>query len=320
MSSKITVHQQKKINSVVQQNNLISKPDKPTDKATQRGRTLTVSRGNPDFCITCGERHSTIACPEFDPVNAIIPTLTTFNPERRDITPKPSKCKSCVIVERGVVVIDGYQITTTKRKLCPTHLLQHPPTEENTSILNLDTPPVPTPSTTPSTTPYLDLLEDMDLDSDPFSVLAPPPEFVDQPPTAPTIPEIPAVPETPAVAQPANGRLTRRTQLKKKTNSVRDIGAIMDEYQSFLIDFSETNSVEDTCSNLKLGRTQFYVKKPIAELQITDDETFTLLKEEAIANGVTLKAFSKLCKEKLKSAPINTTVQNLRKDGKLLPS
>ena len=56
--SKITVEQQKRMNSVLQQNCLISKPDKPNDKSQQTGRHLTVTRGHPEFCVLCGKRHS----------------------------------------------------------------------------------------------------------------------------------------------------------------------------------------------------------------------------------------------------------------------
>ena len=61
---KITVEQQKRMNSVLQQNTLISKPDKPNDKCQQTGRHLTATRGLPDM----------LACPQLDPVNGTNPT------------------------------------------------------------------------------------------------------------------------------------------------------------------------------------------------------------------------------------------------------
>ena len=42
----MTREKTKRLNFVIQQNSLISKPDKPTDKAQQTGRHLTVTRGH----------------------------------------------------------------------------------------------------------------------------------------------------------------------------------------------------------------------------------------------------------------------------------
>ena len=83
--SKITVEQQKRMNSVLQQNCLISKPDKPNDKSQQTGRHLTVTRGHPEFCVLCGKRHSMIACPLVDPVAETEPSTSTHNPEDQRI-------------------------------------------------------------------------------------------------------------------------------------------------------------------------------------------------------------------------------------------
>ena len=119
--SKITVEQQKRMNSVLQQNCLISKPDKPNDKSQQTGRHLTVTRGHPEFCVLCGKRHSMIACPLVDPVAETEPSTSTHNPEDQRIR-KPSRCNDCVVVENRAEYVDGYKITTKKTKLCSGHL------------------------------------------------------------------------------------------------------------------------------------------------------------------------------------------------------
>ena len=134
--SKITVEQQKRMNLVLQQNCLISKPDKPNDKSQQTGRHLTVTRGHQDFCVLCGKRHSMIACPLVDPVAETEPSTSTHNPEDQRIR-KPSRCNDCVVVENRAEYVDGYKITTKKTKLCSGHL----PTSAsvNPTCLVLDT-------------------------------------------------------------------------------------------------------------------------------------------------------------------------------------
>ena len=81
LSSRVTDDQQKKIDSVLQQNKLISKPSCPNDKAVQTGRHLSVTRSRPDFCILSGIRHSTLACPSLDPVDDVHPIPSSHNPE-----------------------------------------------------------------------------------------------------------------------------------------------------------------------------------------------------------------------------------------------
>ena len=100
--TKYTVYAQKRINSVLQQNNLISKPEKPTDKAIQTGRSLVVSRGRPNHCVLCTERHSYLACPTLNPVSEDSqPTTTTFNPD--GVRPRmSSKCNNCKVLDHDV--------------------------------------------------------------------------------------------------------------------------------------------------------------------------------------------------------------------------
>ena len=120
-----TALEQKRINSVVMQNSLISKPDKPTDKYAQTGISLIVNRGHPDHCILCGKRHSCLACPLWDPVAEIIPSCSTYNPDNVTVRTPISKCKACIVVSCRKEIIDGVYRTSKDRKLCPIHLLQN---------------------------------------------------------------------------------------------------------------------------------------------------------------------------------------------------
>ena len=250
----------------------------------------------------------------------MIPALTTFNPENRPLPlQKPSKCRACTVTSQKTVIIDGEKIVTTTTKLCPGHLLQHPPVAEPI-LLDLqppaviDTPPnsaPPIPNSVPSfTDDIFSALNDdpfAGLNDDPFVQMTPPPGFEDPPnPTAAAT--ITKPPPTSNSSKP----------IRKKKHSLRNTKAIKDEYV-LVLERCHDSDVETSCKELGIGRAMFYRRKAIAELMITDEVAFDDLKSSS-APGIDMKDLNKLCQQRMKSSPLKHAVKQMRKDGILLPS
>ena len=83
---------------------------------------------------------------------------------------------------------------------------------------------------------------------------------------------------------------------------------------------STNHNLEDVCKKRGVGRSMFYQKKFISELMLADDPLFHNLRERALADQTSLKDFNKLCKEKIETSPIKDKIEQMRKDGLLLPS
>ena len=369
--SKITVEQQKRMNSVLQQNCLISKPDKPNDKSQQTGRHLTVTRGHPEFCVLCGKRHSMIACPLVDPVAETEPSTSTHNPEDQRIR-KPSRCNDCVVVENRAEYVDGYKITTKKTKLCSGHLPAS--ASVNPTCLVLDTQLI-----TPLDLDDLPVLSPeilAVLDENPFSLLdytspapapasartvspavipdtsAPAPAAITtSPPAAPVIPDTspaPVIPVTspaaadtspaaadtspaaaaadtttspPASPQAVAAPTSHPKPTKRRYINVRRGGysQIHEDYQRVLTNYSANNCLHKACKQAGMGRTTFFQKRHISEMEAVDADGYEQLKQRADLENMTVKEFSKLCKEQLNKSPYKQKLKALKQEGKLLP-
>ena len=308
--SKITVEQQKRMNSVLQQNCLISKPDKPNDKSQQTGRHLTVTRGHPEFCVLCGKRHSMIACPLVDPVAETEPYTSTHNPEDQRIR-KPSRCNDCVVVENRAEYVDGYKITTKKTKLCSGHLPAS--ASVNPTCLVLDTQLI-TPldlDDIPVLSPEILAV----LDENPFSLLdytSPAPAPASARTSAPAPPASPQ-----AVAAPTS----HPKPTKRRYINVRRVGysQIHEDYQRVLTNYSANNCLHKACKQAGMGRTTFFQKRHISEMEAVDADGYEQLKQRADLENMTVKEFSKLCKEQLNKSPYKQKLKALKQEGKLLP-
>ena len=101
----------------------ICKPAVPTEKSTQAGKSLVVSRANPNFCTFCQQRHASLSCTALDPVGDEIPSSSSST----NASLPPSKCKDCTMVDKTTIttVLDRVQqITTHKQiKLCIRHMV-----------------------------------------------------------------------------------------------------------------------------------------------------------------------------------------------------
>ena len=75
---------QKRLNSSVYLLSDISKPE-GNSKSTQAGKGLVSSRSRPNFCIFCKARHSTLACPQLDPVTAVDDPATDSDETSSDV-------------------------------------------------------------------------------------------------------------------------------------------------------------------------------------------------------------------------------------------
>ena len=122
----MTAEKRKRLNSVRYTNNPISKPDSEREKGVQVGRTLVVSRGRPNFCRFCKKRHSSLACPDIDPVQttslpAALPASDdlTRNPPTnpRTLREKTRRCRRCS--RQQPIIINGMLIERTV--LCEEH-------------------------------------------------------------------------------------------------------------------------------------------------------------------------------------------------------
>ena len=122
----MTADKRKRLNSVRFVNNPISKPSSDREKAVQVGRSLTVSRGRPTFCLFCKVRHSTLACPLINPVNST--TLPAALPasayqtrppptDPRTLQQKTRRCKRCR--SQPPFIVEGILVERTL--LCDEH-------------------------------------------------------------------------------------------------------------------------------------------------------------------------------------------------------
>ena len=135
----MTADKRKRLNSVRFVNNPISKPSSDREKAVQVGRSLTVSRGRPTFCLFCKVRHFTLACPLINPVNSttlpatLPPSAYQTRPpptDPRTLQQKTRRCKRCrsqppfivegILVERTTLeqtlpILPLIQLTWTAR-------------------------------------------------------------------------------------------------------------------------------------------------------------------------------------------------------------
>ncbi len=324
------------MNSVLQSTSTISRPTVPTEKAVQTGRHLTTTRANPNFCVSCGVRHSNLACPLMDPVSAIIPTLMTFNPENRDVPKlKPSRCKDCIKEKRTTEIIGGKKIVTTTTALCPVHLLQY-----ETDPVTLDTAPTLTnmDSTDAPHSSSFDELILADIENDPFSFLVPaapadepaapadePAAPADEPaapsdePAAPA--DEPAVPADEPAAIPPNpssddGSAHGKTRTRRYT--FRDLKTIQKQYEIVMEDCSTGTSIDNACKKLGVSRTAFYTRKYLTEMMVIDLQAFDVMKNEVLSEKKTLGALNKLCKEKIATSPYKHVAKRLRCSGQLL--
>ena len=311
--SKITVEQQKCMNSVLQQNCLISKPDKPNDKSQQTGRHLTVTRGHPEFCVLCGKRHSMIACPLVDPVAETEPSTSTHNPEDQRIR-KPSRCNDYVVVENRAEYVDGYKITTKKTKLCSGHLPAS--ASVNPTCLVLDTQLI-----TPLDLDDLPVLSPeilAVLDENPFSLLdytSPAPATASArtvspaviPDTSPAAAAADTTTSPPASPQAVAAPTSHPKPTKRRYINVRRGGysQIHEDYQRVLTNYSANNCLHKACKQ--------------AGMEAVDADGYEQLKQRADLENMTVKEFSKLCKEQLNKSPYKQKLKALKQEGKLLP-
>ena len=81
----------------------------------------------------------------------------------------------------------------------------------------------------------------------------------------------------------------------------------------------EGYSIEVSCEKVGCSRAMFYKRRCIAELDEVDHDLFERLRERALADGSTLQAFNKICKQKMAESPLKHMVKDMKKDGKLLP-
>ena len=355
--SKITVEEQKRMNSVLQQNCLISKPDKPNDKSQQTGRHQTVTRGHPDFCVLCGTRHSMIACPLLDPVAETEPSPSTHNPENQRIQ-KPSRCKDCVVVENRAEYVDGYKITTKKTKLCSRHLPASAPTYPASAptFLDMDTqldldavlpelgpdimavldmnpyslldliPPAPAPTVIPATTPTVAQATAAPTFPAAFPAVSSTSPLADADPTSPltaadtTSPLAAADPNfSPAAADPASPRAAAAPMKRRYIRRGGDYSQLHEDYKKILRNFQATSNLQAACKQAGMGRTTFFQKRHISELELVDPAIYKQLKQRADMEKKTVKDFSKRCKEKLNESPFKQQLKALKQEGKLLP-
>ena len=307
-SDRVTVHQQKKTNSVIQQSNDISKPSSPTEKAVQ---TLTCTRFNPNFCV-CGSRHAILACPAMNPVQHTIPAPSSHNPEAINLQniSKPSKCNACVILEKEEHIDDeGVEVTTMKTKLCPVHLekkKKSTPISSSSSTSSSD--PSPNPSQLqddpplslpkqndillPSDAFILDLLLD---DPDPFQLLT----------------------EDLLKAGSSTDNTSSKEPAKKKRRQ-RCAGSFETEttiYHEVRERVTSGEHLVAACKKSGVKKSSFYERRYIVELMETDPDAFSLL----YSSEKRLKVLNKMCMETLKASPLKRIHESLKQEGKLLP-
>ena len=68
-----------------------------------------------------------------------------------------------------------------------------------------------------------------------------------------------------------------------------------------------------------MGRTTFFQKRHISEMEVVDADGYEQLKQRADLENMTVKEFSKLCKEQLNKSPYKQKLKALKQEGKLLP-
>jgi len=353
--NRYTVEAQKRINSVIQQNNVISKPDTPNDKWCQTGRSLVLSRRVPNHCVICGTRHSVLACPQLHPVRDQHPQPHDYNPDDVIITRgprRPSRCTDCKVT-KVVRVSGGQRISTKTTTLCPLHLV--PDTEDPGSHLFTGVLPLPFPSSDPSSptqhpTPSLpyspNTLPSLEYHAPvPDPVPAAPPVPAPLPTASPVLVPTPAVP-APAVPAPAvpappvpappvpappvpapdatapdatapGSQPSAAGKTKMARHSLREVDRISADYDKAVASFKETDSLRETLKSLGCSRTTFYRHRYVAELRIVSPDLLTSLQQEHQKKG--LRQFNDICKAKLDEDSLSGVVKSQREAGKLLP-
>ena len=68
-----------------------------------------------------------------------------------------------------------------------------------------------------------------------------------------------------------------------------------------------------------MRRTTFFQKRHISEMEAVDADGYEQLKQRADLENMTVKEFSKLCKEQLNKSPYKQKLKALKQEGKLLP-
>ena len=68
-----------------------------------------------------------------------------------------------------------------------------------------------------------------------------------------------------------------------------------------------------------MGRTTFFQKRHISEMEAVDADGYEQLKQRADLENMTVKEFSKLFKEQLNKSPYKQKLKALKQEGKLLP-
>ena len=108
---------------------------------------------------------------------------------------------------------------------------------------------------------------------------------------------------------------------KHKRNYIRrggDYEQLHTDYNVILNNFQSYN-LETACKKAGMGRTTFYQKRHITEMKYVDADYYQELKQRSAVDKMTIKDFSKLCKEQLNKSPYKQQVKTLKQDGKLLP-
>lgn len=273
----------------------ICKPSSPLDKSTQSGKSLIVSRGNPNLCVFCDQRHAGVSCSTCDPVSTIDSTTDNTPHPRRP--PVPSKCKECIVLDeqKSSVILDGVRQTITKKKikLCATHLQPDTPLPLPEPILDN----IPDVSLSVSATE--DILQRIEAEDDPLDMLNPittsspsslstiaatmiiPDPDVPPPPTAPATTPAPDVhPPPPSIAPTCSAGGPIRNRRRKQTGRDQMETLIHENYPVILGEVNSGASINKSLGHAGMSRSSFFKYRYVAEMKIVDAAHYNYLREQ----------------------------------------